>query len=173
MPTSISYQPQSHRPFAITVICFLGFIGSALTIPMIFSKIAMNFGSWFPAFSGATAAVSLICMIGLWFTRKWAIYAYIVLTGIIQLVLISTGNWMLPVLFAHIAVVFTILISLNDFFKSVANQCLRYLKRQAWAVIVAYMVGIHNFYKQDNKTPEDIVIKIEDIEEQEDNSPKD
>ena len=49
----------------------------------------------------------------------------------------------------------------------------RILKKFLWTIIVAYMVGIHNFYKQDDKTPEDIVIKIEDIETQEDSSPKD
>ena len=32
--------PASERPVAITIICILGFIGAALTIPLIFSDIA-------------------------------------------------------------------------------------------------------------------------------------
>ena len=33
------------RPTAITVICVIGFIGAAVTIPMIFSDIAGQIGS--------------------------------------------------------------------------------------------------------------------------------
>lgn len=117
--------------------------------------------------------ISLICMIGLWFTRQWAMYSYIGLVMVNQIVLVATGNWYLILLFAHLVIVATILVVLDDYSKSLARQALRYLKRQVWAIVVAYMVGIHNFYKQENKTPEDIVIKIEDVEEQEDSSPKD
>jgi hypothetical protein len=42
-----------------------------------------------------------------------------------------------------------------------------------WALIVAYMLGIHNFYKGEDKTPDDIVITIEHNEVQEDGTPKD
>ncbi|MEL7146375.1 MAG: hypothetical protein AAFO69_08405 [Bacteroidota bacterium] len=52
-------------------------------------------------------------------------------------------------------------------------KLLRYLKKKAWTLTVIYMVGVHNFYKQDDKTPEDIQIVITVNEEQEDSSPKD
>lgn len=42
-----------------------------------------------------------------------------------------------------------------------------------WAIIVAYMIGIHNIYFQEQKSPEDIVIKLEDDHEIFDSSPKD
>ena len=48
-----------------------------------------------------------------------------------------------------------------------------YVKKQLWTLIVIYMVALHNFYRQDDKTPEDIKIVITIDEEQEDNAPKD
>lgn len=49
----------------------------------------------------------------------------------------------------------------------------RGIRRKMWAFIVAYMLGMHNFYKGENKTPDDIVITIEHNEVQEDGAPKD
>jgi hypothetical protein len=42
-----------------------------------------------------------------------------------------------------------------------------------WAIIVAYMLGIHNFYKGEDKTSDNIVITIELDGVQEDGEPKD
>ena len=52
-------------------------------------------------------------------------------------------------------------------------RVLRYIRRKAWTISMAYMVGIHNFYKEEDKTPDNIVLTIEDSEWQEDNAPKD
>jgi hypothetical protein len=57
--------------------------------------------------------------------------------------------------------------------KTLLLQLLRYLRRQAWGLIVAYMVGLHNFYHGDNKSPDDIVITTEQNEAQENGTPKD
>lgn len=57
--------------------------------------------------------------------------------------------------------------------KSIFHQLIRYVRRKIWAIIVAYIVGIHNFYKEEDKTPDDIVITIEDNDAQEDSAPKD
>jgi len=45
----------------------------------------------------------------------------------------------------------------------------KYLKRQLWSLIVAYMVGLHNFYYGDNKSADDIMIRAEMNEVQESN----
>jgi hypothetical protein len=49
----------------------------------------------------------------------------------------------------------------------------RCVRRKIWAITVAYMLGMHNFYKGEDKTPDDIVITIEINEAQENGSPKD
>ncbi|MCE7055322.1 hypothetical protein LZF95_11600 [Algoriphagus sp. AGSA1] len=53
------------------------------------------------------------------------------------------------------------------------TQFLRYLKRLTWALIVAFMVGVHNFYKQEMDSPDSIVSSIQMDEEEEDSTPKD
>ena len=53
---------------------------------------------------------------------------------------------------------------------------LRYLfrgiKKIVWIVVVAYMLGIHNVYKEEEKNPDDIIITVEEHEAQEDSAPK-
>jgi hypothetical protein len=83
----------TQRPAAITVICILGFIGAALSIPLIFSSTAAGIGSWYPPYLGLSAAVGLICMIGLWKMKKWAVFVYTALVVINQVVLFSMGIW--------------------------------------------------------------------------------
>lgn len=81
------------RPVAITVICILGFIGAAISIPLIFSNITQQIGSWYPPYLGLSSAVGLLCMFGLWNMKKWAAYTYTALVGLNQIVLIAMGLW--------------------------------------------------------------------------------
>lgn len=57
--------------------------------------------------------------------------------------------------------------------KSLFYQIIACIRRNLWAMIVAYMLGIHNFYRGEDKTADDIVITIEQIEVQEDGTPND
>ena len=57
--------------------------------------------------------------------------------------------------------------------KSLFYQLIRYVRRQLWALIVAYMLGLHNWYKGEDKTADNILITIEHIEVKEDGTPKD
>jgi hypothetical protein len=83
----------TQRPVAITVICILGFIGAALSIPLIFSSAASNIGGWYPPFLGLSAVVGLICMIGLWMMKKWAVFLYTAMCVAIQVVLFAMHIW--------------------------------------------------------------------------------
>jgi hypothetical protein len=85
--------PTAQRPVAITVICILGFIGAAISIPLIFSSAAQSIGSWYPPYLGASAVVGLICMIGLWKMKKWSVFVYTLLVVVNQVVLFSMGVW--------------------------------------------------------------------------------
>ncbi|MDE0559481.1 hypothetical protein OU792_05740 [Algoriphagus sp. NF] len=53
------------------------------------------------------------------------------------------------------------------------SQFIRPIKRLFWALIVAFMVGVHNFYKQEMDSQDSIVSSIELEAEEEDSSPKD
>ena len=57
--------------------------------------------------------------------------------------------------------------------KNFFNQLVIRTRRALWAIIVAYMLGMHNFYKGEDKTTEDIVITVEVNEAQENGAPKD
>ncbi|WP_169724999.1 hypothetical protein [Algoriphagus terrigena] len=50
---------------------------------------------------------------------------------------------------------------------------LRPFRRLLWALIVAFMVGVHNFYKQEMDSPDSIVNSIEIDEREDDSAPKD
>ena len=81
------------RPTAITVICVIGFIGLAFTIPLIFSDVAQEIGSWYPPYLALSAVIGLICMIGLWKMKKWAAYTYTGFVILNQVVLLAMGVW--------------------------------------------------------------------------------
>lgn len=49
----------------------------------------------------------------------------------------------------------------------------RSIKNLLWALIVAFMVGVHNFYKQEMDSPDSIVSSIEIDSEVDDDRPKD
>ena len=84
---------EKKRPTAITVICVLGFIGAAFTIPLIFSDIARQIGNWYPPYLGLSAILGLVCMVGLWQMKKWAAYTYTRFVGLNQIVLLAMGVW--------------------------------------------------------------------------------
>lgn len=172
----ISTQPiggNIDRPTAITIVCIMGFVGTALSIPMVFSEIAKQIGSWFGPYAGFVTIANLICMVGLWRTRKWGLYSYSILVLLNQIVLIAKGEWNFYVLIIQLTIVLISLYHLQPETRPTFHQVALYLKTKAWAIIVAYMLGIHNPYRELEDDSETIVYTIEDDEEQEDSSPKD
>jgi hypothetical protein len=81
------------RPIAITIVCILGFIGAALTIPVFFMDVIRTLPPWYPVLLGVGALIGLACMIGLWMMRKWAVYTYTAFAAINQVILMATGLW--------------------------------------------------------------------------------
>jgi len=51
--------------------------------------------------------------------------------------------------------------------KSIFSQLIRGVKRNLWAIVVAYMLGMHNFYKGEDKTPDDlgIIVEVKSVQE--------
>lgn len=86
-------EPKNKRPIAITVICVLGFIGVAFSIPVIFTSVAQSIGAWYPPYLGFSVIAGFVCMIGLWKMKKWAAYAYTAFVLLNQIVLFVMGVW--------------------------------------------------------------------------------
>ena len=57
--------------------------------------------------------------------------------------------------------------------KPIVRQLLHGIRRILWSLIVAYMLGIHNFYHGDNKTKDESINTIEVKEDQSNGAPKD
>jgi hypothetical protein len=49
----------------------------------------------------------------------------------------------------------------------------KYSKNLTWALIVAFMLGVHNFYTGETKSKDDIVFTVEQDVIEEDAAPKD
>ena len=83
----------SSRPTSVTVICVVGFTGALLTLPLLFSPIPQRVGSWYPPYLGFSLIVGLVCMVGLWMMKKWAVFTYIGFVAFNQAVLLAMGVW--------------------------------------------------------------------------------
>ena len=57
--------------------------------------------------------------------------------------------------------------------KYVFYQALRFIKKAIWTFLVAYMLALHNVYRQEEKDSETIQIEVEEDENQEGTAPKD
>jgi hypothetical protein len=81
------------RPIAITIICIIGFIAAALSVPAFFMVAMGSLPPWYQAWLGISTMIGLATLIGLWMMRKWAVYTYTGLTATNQVILIATGLW--------------------------------------------------------------------------------
>lgn len=81
------------RPTIITVICVLGFIGAAFTLPAVFMSTRLGLPGWYPPYLLVSALIGVGCMVGLWQMRKWAAFTYTGFTALNQVVLLVAGLW--------------------------------------------------------------------------------
>ena len=81
------------RPTAITVICVIAFIGALLTVPLIFMDVARKIGAWYPPLLAFSAVFGVICFVGLWKMKRWALFAYTAFCVINQIVMLVMGIW--------------------------------------------------------------------------------
>ncbi len=103
---SADVQEGSKRPPAITIICVVGFIGALLSIPMFFSPVGPSIGTWYLPYLFFSVVLQVVCMIGLWQMRKWAVYTYTTFMVLNQLVLYNFGIWNIEGMLLPVVVVF-------------------------------------------------------------------
>ena len=83
----------SGRPVAVMVICVLGFIWGLINLSLLFTDAVARVPPWFFPFFGISSVIGLLCLIGLWLMRRWALYAYTALAVIDQAILLAAGIW--------------------------------------------------------------------------------
>ena len=81
------------RPIAITIVCLLGFLGTLVIVPLIFSAQARSIGAWFPAALAFSAIASFVSMVGLWQMRRWSVYLYAGATVIGEVFAVLAGTF--------------------------------------------------------------------------------
>lgn len=81
------------KPLAITAICIIGLINAIQMFNVLLSPMVKQLGVAYAVYFGAAALISLVCIGGLWFLRRWAAWVYAVVLMINQLVLVTMGLW--------------------------------------------------------------------------------
>jgi hypothetical protein len=101
--------PANKRPVIITAICIIGFIGALFSFPLVFSSYASAVGPWYPPFLGLASIVGIIAFIGFWRMRVWALYLYLAMFVVSQIVLIVMHVW------SPLAIILPIVVAIIGF----------------------------------------------------------
>lgn len=93
-----------NRPSSITLISFLAAYSALLSFYFVFRGDVQGAGD--TVFFVLGGVVLLVCGIGLWLMKKWAVYAYGVFGIINQIVLLLLGRWTMMALLIPAIVVY-------------------------------------------------------------------
>ncbi|MFL5729314.1 MAG: hypothetical protein ACJ75J_07485 [Cytophagaceae bacterium] len=104
------------RPWPITVICVLIFIGSIVNIWILLSGFAKQIADWYPPYLAFSFVIGIACLIGFFRMQKWAVYLYTGVFVLNEVVVLSTGLWTVLSLLPLIVIV--ILFSYMDRMRS-------------------------------------------------------
>jgi hypothetical protein len=93
------------KPIALIAVCIIGLINATQLLNVLLSPMVKQLGVLYPVYFTASALISLACIVGLWFLRRWAAWAYgLVLLGN-QLVLLSMGLWELSAMVVPVVII--------------------------------------------------------------------
>ncbi|MDD2724907.1 MAG: hypothetical protein PHH59_12905 [Methylovulum sp.] len=81
------------KPIAVTAICIIGLINAIQMLNVLLSPVIKQLGTFYLLYFGTAALISLACIIGLWFLRRWAAFVYMVVLLGNQIVLLTMGLW--------------------------------------------------------------------------------
>jgi len=99
------------RPFAITIICILGFLDVIASVPIIFFGDTKNrIGPWFPAVLAAFSTAELIALLGAWKMKKWSVFLWAVVFAAFQGTMLLSGNWSITSLVSFASVFLILLV---------------------------------------------------------------
>ena len=93
---------------AIKAVCVIGFINATQMVHLILSPMTKQIGAFFPTYFLFSVVISLICLLGLWFLKKWAAVTYTITLLCNQVVLIKMGYWEVTALIMPAVIVFLI-----------------------------------------------------------------
>jgi hypothetical protein len=68
-------------------------VGALPNLALVFSDAAKTIAPWYPTYLGVATAIGIACAIGLFKMMKWAAYLFIAHFIVVQIVLVSSGQW--------------------------------------------------------------------------------
>ncbi len=74
------------------------FAGLGIALPLIITGTARTVGAWYPPLLVVNCVIGLVCMVGLWRMRRWAVYTYTLFVAVNQIVLLTMGAWKISAL---------------------------------------------------------------------------
>lgn len=103
-------EPTRRRPLPITIICILGGVGAIAAALVLFSGEAAKIAPWYPALLGSSVIIGVVCFVGLWMMRRWAVYVYAGFALVMQGIMLATGIWS-PAAFILPAIVIAVMFA--------------------------------------------------------------
>ena len=94
------------RPSSITLISVFGIYAGLLSFYFVFRDGVQGLGLGNTLFFILGGIIFLVCGIGFWMMKKWAVYAYAVFGIIDQIVLLVIGRWNIVALLILVVVVY-------------------------------------------------------------------
>lgn len=81
------------RPPLLSVLCIGGFLGCFFKMILVISPPVQEVSHWFPVYLTLSTVYLVICLVGLWSMRRWALGAFVVYEVIDQFVYWKIGVW--------------------------------------------------------------------------------
>jgi hypothetical protein len=76
---------EGRRPLILSFVCILGIIGVIPNLWRVCFGPPSLLGSWFLPFLTVSCIITAVAMVGVWMMRRWAVYTYISLCVVVQL----------------------------------------------------------------------------------------
>jgi hypothetical protein len=94
------------RPSSITLISLFGIFTGLLGFYLILKTGTHDLSLWQTLFMVFGGIIFLVCGIGLWFMKKWAVYLYAIFAVLDQIFLILIDRWSVMALLIPVIVVY-------------------------------------------------------------------
>jgi hypothetical protein len=93
------------KPLIIAGVCVIGIINAVQMINLVFSPMSKQVGAIYPLYFSLSVFLSLVCIGGLWFLKRWAALTYGAVLICNQIVLMLMGYWELSAVIIPVVII--------------------------------------------------------------------
>jgi len=97
---------KTKRPSSMTLVSVPAIYGGILLFWFIFQAGDQSFGIGNTIFYGFSGIMFIVCGVGFWLMKKWAVYLYAIFALINQILLVLTERWTLMTLILSAIIVY-------------------------------------------------------------------